>query len=128
MQKDFDRWNTLKKQTNSKSENKFYKPRDVWWCRLGVNIGSEQDGKEREFTRPILIVAPMSDKTCLVVPLTISTETHRHRVSIGLIDNKQAKAIVSQMKVVDIKRLVLKIYRLDVNNFDKVKKSIRSFF
>ena len=25
-------------------ENKFYKPKEVWWCNLGINVGFEQDG------------------------------------------------------------------------------------
>ena len=35
--KDFDSWNIFKKAIDSKGENKFYQPRDIWWCSMGVN-------------------------------------------------------------------------------------------
>jgi hypothetical protein len=42
--KDFDSWNEIKKKTESEKP-RFYKVREIWWCRFGLNIGTEQDGK-----------------------------------------------------------------------------------
>ena len=39
MEKDFDKWNNQKKVIHNRGENKFYHPRDIWWCRLGLNVG-----------------------------------------------------------------------------------------
>ena len=55
MNKDFDKWNTEKKQTNAE-QPRLYTVREVWWCRLGGNVGSEQDGSGRAFLRPVVIV------------------------------------------------------------------------
>lgn len=44
MHKDFDSWNSQKKNIHTKGENKFYHPREIWWCSLGINVGFEQDG------------------------------------------------------------------------------------
>ena len=41
--KDFNEWNTQKKTIHNSGENKFYHPRDIWWCSLGTNVGFEQD-------------------------------------------------------------------------------------
>ena len=45
MQKDFDKWNSLKKIFEKENRELFAHPREVWWCSLGVNLGAEIDGK-----------------------------------------------------------------------------------
>jgi len=44
--KNFDSWNEPKKllHTSVKS-NRLFHEGDIWWCSVGLNIGSEQDGK-----------------------------------------------------------------------------------
>ena len=54
--KDFDKWNEKKKKVHNHRKNKFYHPRDIWWCSLGLNVGFEQDGTGKEFQRPVLIL------------------------------------------------------------------------
>lgn len=125
--KDFDNWNNQKKNIHSAGENKFYHPRDIWWCRLGLNIGYEQDGKDKDFERPVLILKAFG-KICLIAPLTTSPNKHIYRIPIGLIEGKKAIVILSQMKVVDTKRFSEKIGVLDKEMFGKIQKHIREFF
>jgi mRNA interferase MazF len=33
-----------------------YHEREIWWCSLGKNIGNEQDGKNNNFERPVLVL------------------------------------------------------------------------
>ena len=61
MQKDFDNWNESKKLIQNHGENKLYHQRQIWWCSLGLNIGSEQDGTGIAFDRPVLIIKGLSD-------------------------------------------------------------------
>ena len=46
---------------------------------------------------------------CLVVPLTTSMREHPLRVSVGVIDGRPARANLSQMRVLDTRRLVEKV-------------------
>jgi len=85
--KDFDKWNELKKETNSE-ETRLYTVREVWWCRLGVNVGSEQDGSGELFLRPVVIVRAFGPSICLVIPLTASLNKHPLRVPVGKIQEK----------------------------------------
>ncbi len=39
----------------------------VHWCYAGVNVGSEEDGKGDNFTRPALILKTFGDRLVLVV-------------------------------------------------------------
>lgn len=50
MIKDFDKWNKSKKEIDSNNNYlPLYHERQIRWCRLGINIGSEQDGTGYEF-------------------------------------------------------------------------------
>ena len=127
MEKDFDKWNNQKKVIHNRGENKFYHPRDIWWCRLGLNVGYEQDGKDIDFERPILVLKAFG-KICLIAPLTTSPQKHKYRIPIGLIEGKEATVILSQIKVVDTKRFSEKIGVLNKEIFSNIQKHIRYFF
>jgi mRNA-degrading endonuclease toxin of MazEF toxin-antitoxin module len=96
-------------------EHRFITKREVWWCTLGINVGSEENSSCEEYRRPALILKGLSIETCLIVPLTTSAKDHPLRVAVGQIGGKQARAILSQMRVIDTKRLVRKIEYLDVD-------------
>ncbi len=128
LMKDFDGWNTQKKYIDDHGENKFYHPRDIWWCRLGLNIGFEQDGKDKEYERPVLVLKSFGKNICLIVPLTTSLHKHKYRTQIGLVEEKEATVILSQIKVIDTKRFVEKIGVLDKEKFTEIQKHIREFF
>ena len=51
MEKDFDRWNKLKKAINAsdESERVYFHEGDIWWAHLGVNVDFEIDGKHKQF-------------------------------------------------------------------------------
>ena len=124
--KKFDDWNIQKKTIHNSGKNKFYHPRDIWWCNLGVNIGFEQDGTKEEKSRPVLILKGLSKNTCLAIPLTTSVSQHPMRVFLGKVDNRNASAIISQMRVIDTKRLFRKIGSLDKNRFGEIRKAVKN--
>jgi mRNA interferase MazF len=124
-EKNFDKWNNVKKQLNKAETIKFCKEREIWWCFLGLNVGFEQNGDSDNFKRPILILKKLSLETVLVVPLTKSEKNHRFRIKIGLIDGHNAAVIMSQIKVVDVKRLSSKICMLNKNHYNEIKKAFR---
>ena len=125
MRKDFDEWNSLKKQAHDRPDAPFYHEREVWWCTLGVNIGSEQDGSAKEFRRPVLILKGFGRNTCLVIPLTTSTRVHPLRPTVGTVGGEVAHALLSQMRVIDTKRLVRKIEYLDQEIFERIRKTAK---
>jgi mRNA interferase MazF len=124
MEKDFDTWNGEKKRVNA-ARPKLYHARELWWCSLGLNVGFEQDGTGADFQRPVLILRGVSPNTCFVVPLTTSSKRHRLRVPIGYVEGKSAAAIVSQMRLIDARRLVNKIGFLDQRSFSFVRKAAK---
>ena len=122
MKKDFDSWNEKKKKINDRKSAPFYHQRELWWCSLGINVGFEQDGSGTEDSRPVLILTGLSKETCVVIPLTTSPSKHKLRPSIGQVGEKEAHALLSQIKVIDTKRLIRKIGQLDKKIFENIRK------
>lgn len=125
MQKNFDDWNEQKKCTHARQSAPFCHARELWWCALGVNVGSEQDGSGREYRRPALVLKSLSRETFLAVPLTTSTRAHPLRPAVGKVEGREAHALLSQIRVVDTRRLVRKIGYLDKAVFEEVRKNAR---
>lgn len=125
MEKAFDAWNERKKSIHQSGDRKLYHERQMWWCSLGTNIGFEQDGTGEDHQRPILILRSMSRETCYVVPLTASPKRHKYRIPIGDVEGRQAVALISQIRLIDTKRLVNKIGFLDQTTFEIVRKNAR---
>ena|ERR1035437_2740191 len=125
MQKDFDGWNEKKKNINDALTAPFCHERELWWCALGMNVGFEQDGSDIEYRRPVLVLKGLSQQTFLAIPLTTSAHKHKLRPSVGLVEEKEACALLSQMKVIDTKRLVRKIGNLDKEIFKNIRKTVK---
>lgn len=127
MYKNFDQWNEQKKLIHEVNGHKLYTVREIWWCSLGLNIGSEQDGTGEEFDRPVLILKGLSRETCYIIPLTTSLKIHKARVQIGLVNGQLASVLLSQIRVIDTKRLIEKIGFLDKEIFLQVRKIAKDF-
>jgi len=92
-----------------------------------LNIGIESNGKGKEFARPVLILKKHNRYSCLVVSLT--TKAHQ-KLSYYQIDKKNhpdVYANLSQIRVMDSKRLISKMFFLGQENFIIVKNQIRKF-
>ena len=124
MEKDFDRWNEIKKATDAADEaaRLYFREGEIWWVRLGHNIGYEADGKSREFSRPVVILKKYNQYSFLAVPLTTVPKPNPYRYPVGIVDGKRAFATLSQLRNIDNKRLVKKIVHLDTDIFIAIKK------
>ena len=65
---------------------------------------------------------------CLVIPLTTSPREHALRVPVGSVEGFQARANLSQIRVVDTRRLESKIDFLEKGVFSKLRKAARDMF
>ena len=123
--KDFNTWCKQKEKIHNLGENKFYHPRDVWWCSLGANIGFEQDGTGIKRARPVMIIKGFSKNVCLIIPLTTSQKSNKYYMRIGEVSNKQAVAIISQIRLIDTKRLIKKVGVINKSKFEEIKKAVK---
>ena len=124
MEKDFDQWNKNKKHINYYKQRKNYHAGDIWWMYTGVNIGFEQDGKHENFESPCLVIKGFNKEVCIIVPLSTVYKTNKFYVPLGLIEQKQAYAIISQIRLIDTKRLINKISAISNSELIKIKNAI----
>ena len=75
--KNFDEWNEVKKiiQDSTVSDRTFFYEREVWWVRLGINIGDEEDGKDDGYIRPVIILRKYSKRSFLAIPMSSVTKS-----------------------------------------------------
>lgn len=124
VEKDFDKWNSLKKNIQSSDPEIICNEREVWWCSLGLNIGHEQDGKNEMFERPMLIIRKFSKSDCLCVPFTTSSKKNPFHVAVPSF-NTNVSAIVSQVKLISTKRFLRKIDNpVGRKDFRRVKEAL----
>ncbi|MDP3880571.1 MAG: type II toxin-antitoxin system PemK/MazF family toxin [bacterium] len=122
--KNFDRWNKTKKDLHTGKERLFFHVREVWFAHLGVNVGFEQDGSGEEFLRPVVILRKFNNEVCWILPLTRTDKKgpYYFRVSVG---DKNSSVILSQIRLLDVKRLKYKIGHVEKKRFLKLKKSLK---
>ena len=125
MDKDFDSWNKIKKETHETPFRDFIHTREVWWCSLGANIGFEQDGKHDSFERPILVLKKFSKDTVLAIPLTTHTKKSPYHI-VFIHQDQEYSAIISQIRLVSTKRLKRKMYKMDTTIFERVREAVRA--
>jgi mRNA interferase MazF len=126
MSKEFDRWGSEKKTLHVRHDAPFYHEREIWWCALGVNVGFEQDGTGKRFDRPVVIIKGFSRQTLFAVPLTGKKKSGRFHFPIGAVDGREASAILSQVRVIDTKRLLRKVRMLDDDTFADLVRALQS--
>jgi len=122
--KDFDKWNEQKKKIHhSDLKDVFVKDREIWFCRMGENIGFEEDGKGDEFLRPVLVYKKFSKDVFLGIPLTTKEKKNIFHFSFEF-KGKISTAILSQIRLFDKKRLKYKIGRVSPHDFENIKKKL----
>lgn len=122
--KDYSLWHKIKSWLHNNKPRVFFHEREVWWCSIGLNVGFEQDGKGRDYARPVLIIKGFSKEVFLCVPLTTKNKTNRFYADVDINDGIKRKAILSQIRLIDAKRLQEKIGVVDVLEFKKIKEAI----
>jgi len=124
MEKNFNEWNKKKQKLHQDELNPFYKEREVWWCSLGVNVGFEQDGTGENFDRPVVIVRGFNKNTFLAVALTGVKKKGKYYFYLGKIGGKDSTAILSQIRLIDTKRLIKKVETVNEEIFKNLKKAL----
>ena len=123
--KDFDTWNEEKKRLDARKEKVFYHEREIWWCALGTNVGFEQDGTGKNFDRPVVIIKGFSRDVFFGVALTGKKKEGRFYFYLGKVEEEDASAILSQVRLIDTRRLVRKVGMLDEKIFNELKENLK---
>ncbi|MFH0755316.1 MAG: type II toxin-antitoxin system PemK/MazF family toxin [bacterium] len=123
VKKNFDEWNTQKKIIHNTENKKTFHEREVWFIKIGENIGFEQNGKGKEFLRPVLIYKKFSSNVFLGIPLTKAIKEGIFYKEF-IFQEKRSTAILSQIRLFDSKRLVYSIGRMSKGDYKKLKEKL----
>lgn len=118
--KKFDAWNKIKKETEDIAKKVYFKERDIFWTRIGENVGFEQNGKGDEFQRPILVVKKYTNDMFLGVPLSTTIREGSFYFQF-ILDDKTSTALLVQHKLCSNKRLMKKMGMINKSDFENLK-------
>lgn len=122
MLKDFINWIQYKIYLDKKQKFPKFREGEVWWCSFGTNVGVEMDGKNQKFNRPVLILKKFNSRQFLTIPLT-SKQKKNHKFYTQLdLKNKISWLCLTQIRVLDSKRLQSYYTKINQNLLKQVKK------
>ena len=122
---EFDLWNEVKKETNKKNYPLHFKEREIYFIRVGKNIGFEQNGKGEYFLRPVLVLRKFSKYFFVGIPLTSQAKADMFHFRFSFRNNKRSYAILSQIRAFDANRLERKIGKMNNDDFLELKKRLK---
>ena len=137
--KDFESWNKEKQKINKKDSKKksFHNVGEIWWCKVGVNVGFEIDGKEN-FLRPVLIYKTLTPDTFFGIPLTKKKEGEMkdkiekfyYKLETFELDGVSFDSLLSlqDIRKFDNKRLENKYKELPSNKYKEIRKKLKEIF
>jgi len=125
----FDIWNWKKQLINNQRERTFYvKPKEVWYASIGQNIWFESYWKWDDFKRPVLVLAKIWNMFLVATMTTKWKDDSPFYYKIS--DShfwKPSYVTFSQIKTIDKKRFIEKIWKIDSEEFKEIKNKVREY-
>ena len=125
MKKDFQSWHKEKSQIHDEKERPFFHEREIWAVSVGVNIGFEIDGKGEKFLRPIMVVKKFNNESFWAISLSKTSKKGKYYFSFKFTENVISTANLSQLRLIDSKRLQYKMGDINVADFVKIKEKLK---
>ncbi len=121
----FDIWNILKQNLDGKDKKIFFKEREIWYVSLWENIWFEQNGKGKDFLRPVLVLKKFNNNIFYGIPLTSKNKSSKFYFPFEFKKWITSSAILSQMKLFDSKRLYRRIWMISKGFYVELQKQIK---
>jgi mRNA interferase MazF len=124
MNKQFRVWQIQKEKLNERNtQNLYFNQKEIWWCSIGCNIGTEIDGKHKYFERPVLILKKVNRHQFIGIPLTTKLKNNANiyelRISTG------SYLVCSQIRSLSSKRLRRKLIRVSTKEFNLIRDTVK---
>lgn len=129
VEKDFQLWHERKCRIHNGHARVFFQEREIWFCHLGENIGFEQDGRGDEYLRPVIILKKFNQDIFWAVPLTKGDKRPKpYYYVFSFQEGILSGAILSQLRLIDVKRLKYKTGTMKKTDFIFMKTKIKHLF
>jgi mRNA-degrading endonuclease toxin of MazEF toxin-antitoxin module len=123
MLKRFIEWIYTKIYIDTKLRNISINEGEVYWCILGENIGDEENGKGEEFHRSVLVFKKFNRNIFWGIPMSTKIKDGPYYIKV-LLKNIEQSVMISQLRILDTKRLDKKIGYISKYDFYVVRKSV----
>lgn len=129
----FDIWNQEKKDINRYDSRQFYiNEREIWFTKMGKNIGNEEDGKD-EFLRPVLVLKKVGNLFFTVALTTKGKESrYYHKIKDLELTEKnkhyidRSFCVLSQVRVMDKRRFTQHIGLISQEEMKNIKQKLKT--
>ena len=125
--KNFDEWNLVKKNVENQ-KYPFFKEREIFYTRIGENVGFEQNGKGLKFVRPVLVFKKFNQYVFWGIPLSRTKKKGMYYFEFVFLKKQKSIALLSQLKLFDAKRLGRKIGNISKIDFITLIKNVEEIF
>lgn len=125
MKKDFQKWHNKKSQVDQIEKRPYFHEHEIWWCSLGLNVGFEQDGGGQDFLRPVIVFRKFNNEVFWAIPLTHTQKKAKYYFEFNLSNGVSSVAILSQVRLVDARRLSHKIGVMPEQDFKELTKKFK---
>ncbi len=126
-EKRFDEWIGVKSHIHFNGRIRNIKDGDIWWCAMGENVGVEINGKNNEFSRPILVMKKMNRFGFMGIPLTSQKHEGSWYVSFEF-KGKEQIAALAQARTVSVFRLYKKMGSVPNSDLELVRDGFRKLY
>ncbi len=126
MNKDFKKWHDKKSQVEEIEKRPFFHEQEIWSCHLGANVGFEEDGTGNDFLRPVIILRKFNNEVFWAVPLTRTEKKNKYYFKFTFNDHDISFAILSQIRLVDARRLSYKIGDMSDKDYKLLKEKLKA--
>lgn len=126
MEKDFWKWHGLKTEIERRDQTPFFREAEIWWSSLGANVGTEEDGKNELFERPILIFYKFNRDMFWGLPMSSIKKPGEYYYPI-FFGGRERTVLLSQMRALSAKRLIRRAGKLRNNKFLGIARAVAAF-
>lgn len=104
---EYAEWNVLQQFLNSKKHLPFYNEREIWLASVGLNVGTEMNGKYHLLVRPVLVLRKLNRHQFIGLPLTTTPQSPAYAFPLGAIHflSRESFCVYTQIKTYSVLRL-----------------------
>lgn len=121
----FVAWVKIKAKIHIAEISVYFREGEIWWVNLGANVGHEEEGKNENFERPILILKKFNEHLIWAVPLSTQIKENNPYYYQYELGGKEYSAILPQLRALSSKRLIRRISMFPESDYNQIRDEIR---
>lgn len=102
----------------------YFHEQEIWWASIGENIGSEENGKNHLFERPVLIVRKFNKELFWGIPISSTIKDEKWYYGFTF-HGRAHSSLLTQLRAMSGRRLLRRIGRMSDHDFEAVQARLK---